>query len=409
MPRARASTSRTRPAATTPPADAAEVGRVLTHALREVAQAPSVRKSGASALSTRLGFSRVLISRILNALKCETPLESMQRLPGPATLRAFVEAMGRDGVAAARVETALAAIRRFDALIRDDFGTRGKLNAAICAHAPSMVRRQELESRQRVFTGMRELRGGEADAWVATHMLAPDRDDPSRLNARILQGFVGLRQLRPDIAVHFDFMPAETPSGTMDAADRSDGLEEFYANPPAPLVRSEIAGRAVSRLAPGRIGKDSACDMLSLNRLQGALPRFARSPGRRNGSFALIKTPVKVLLLDIVLPAELLDGTEPELFVFAPGPRNCTNVNDRIDDLDRVDVSERIGVLDSGLGRFEVPAVPNYRRMLEKMAGELGQDLDAMRVHRLSVAYPPFGHEFVSTFRLRNSDAKPTE
>jgi hypothetical protein len=84
-------------------------------------------------------------------------------------------------------------------------------------------------------------------------------------------------------------------------------------------------------------------------------------------------------------------------------------VNDRIDDLDRVDVSERIGVLDSGLGRFEVPAVPNYRRMLEKMARELGQDLDAMRVHRLSVAYPPFGHEFVSTFRLRNSDAKPTE
>jgi hypothetical protein len=136
--------------------------------------------------------------------------------------------------------------------------------------------------------------------------------------------------------------------------------------------------------------------------MRGALPRLARSPGRRIGSFALIKLPVKVLLLDIVLPAELLAGTEPELFVFSPGPRACTNVNDRIDDLDRVEVPERIEVLESGADRFEIPAVPNYRRMLEKMASELGQNLDAMRMHRLRVAYPPFGYEFVSTFRLRS-------
>jgi hypothetical protein len=45
--------------------------------------------------------------------------------------------------------------------------------------------------------------------------------------------------------------------------------------------------------------------------------------------------------------------------------------------------------------------VPNYRQMLDRIARAAGQDLDAMRVHRLSVAHPPFGFEFVSTFRLR--------
>ena len=55
---------------------------------------------------------RVLISRILNAVKCDDPLEALQRLPGPESLRGFVP---------------------------------GKLNAAICSHAPSMQRRLELD------------------------------------------------------------------------------------------------------------------------------------------------------------------------------------------------------------------------------------------------------------------------
>ena len=402
MPASRNAVRKSPHAVAAPLADAEEVGRAIAHSLEQVVRAPAARAYGATALSTRLKFSRVLISRVLNALKNEEPLETLQLLPGPESLRTFVNGMGRLGVAATRVKAALRAIDRFDALIRDGFGTRGKLNAAICSHAPSMRIRQELASRQRIFAGMRELRGAEAEAWLAAHMLAPDRDDPTKLNTRILQGFAGLRPLRSDIAVHFDFTLAESPREAMETPDCTGGLEEFYANPPAPLVCTEIAGRTVSTLAPGRIGKDSVCDMLSLTRMRGALPRLARSPERRIGSFALIKLPVKVLLLDIVLPAELLAGTEPELFVFSPGPRACTNVNDRIDDLDRVEVPERIEVLESGAERFEIPAVPNYRRMLEKMASELGQNLDAMRMHRLRVAYPPFGFEFVSTFRLRS-------
>ena len=383
--------------------EAEVVGRALAQALRGVVDSSARLPTGASALSSRLKFSRVLISRILNALKRDEPLTTLQLLPGPESLRSFVQGMGRLGVATKRVKAAVGAIDRFEMLIRDGFGTRSKLNAAICSHAPSMQSRLELGGRQRVFAGMRELRGGEADAWVAAHMLAPDRDDPSKLNARILQGFIGLRQLRLDTTVYFDFMPAEEPSGTQPSSTGKSGLEEFYANPPARLVVEEAQGRKIFRLASGHIGKDFLCDMLSLTRVQGAIARFARSPGRRTGSFALIKTPVKLLHLDILLPGELVDDSEPELFVFVPGPRNCTNVNDRIDDLDRVSVPERTEVLASGASRFEVPAVPNYRRMLERMAGELGYDLDAMRVHRVSVAYPPFGYEFVSTFRLHSA------
>ena len=384
-------------------AEAEQVAESLAAALRRVVESPARLPSGASALAARLKFNRVLISRIQNALKCDSALEALHRLPGPESLRTFVEGMRRNGVAAARADDAMEAIDRFNALINTVFGTRGKLNAAICSHAPSMRLRHELESRHRIFSGMRELRGGEASAWVATHMLAPSSDDPSKLDARVLQGFIGLRQLRTDIAVYFDFVPAEA-TGRLKADRSGPGeLEEFYTNPPAKLEIDDAGGRRVVRLAPGHIGKDFVCDMLSLSRVAGAALRFAKAPGRRNGSFALMKTAVKLLHLDIVIADGLVDDSAPELFVFAPGPRSCTNVNDRIDDLDRVVVPEQVEVLASGPDRFEVPAVPNYRRMLEKMAAELGQDLDTMHVHRVSVAYPPFGYEFVSTFRLRSA------
>lgn len=382
--------------------EATATGQALAKSLRVVLNAPARLPTGASALSARLKVSRMIISRIKNALKRDDSLEVMMRLPGPESLRGFVVAMGRHGVALTRVKPALAAIDRFQVLIRDGFGTRDRLQAAISSHSPSLATRVELVSRQRLFAAMRELRGGEAEVWLAAHMLAPDRDDPSKLNARILQGFIGLRRMRADIQVYFDFMPAEEPSGESSAAPGHGGLEAHYANPPARLEVDEVGRRKVFRLASGPLGNDSVCDMLSLTRITGALPRLARSPGRRTGSFALIKTPVKALHLDILLPGELTDGSPPELLAFVPGPRCCTNVNDRLDDLDRVPVPERVEVLESGADRFDVPEVPNYCRMLAKMADELGQDLDAMRVHRVRVAYPPFGYEFVSTFRLRS-------
>jgi hypothetical protein len=386
-------------------AEAEEIGRELVRTLGRVIDAPGTRPSRPSGLAVSLDFNRVLISRIVNSLKCEDPLEALQRLPGPESLRGFAAGMGRIGVAASRVKEALAAIDRFETLIRDRYGTRGKLNAAICSHAPSMQRRLELENRQRVFAGMRELRGFEAETWLSTSIVFPHREDPSKLNVLLLQGFIGLRQLRSDLPIYFDFMLVGTrgaePQAVADIPTASVGLEDLYTNPPADTEILEVDGRKVYRLAQEQVGKDVVCDMLSFVCVPGFMPRYANPEGRRMGPFALIKAPVKTLHFDILLAEGLVDGSDPELFVFSPGPQTGANVNDRVNSLDRVSVPERVEVVPPGPGRFEVPAVPNYRQMLDRIARAAGQDLDAMRVHRLSVAHPPFGFEFVSTFRLR--------
>jgi hypothetical protein len=380
-------------------AEAESIGRALCRTVGQVVKASPVPVKPSS-LEKRLKFSRVLISRILNAIRCEEPLEALQRIPGPESLRTFVVALGRAGVDAKRVQAALKAIDRFDVVIRERFGSRSLLNAAICPRTPEMTRQLELQGRQRVFSGMRDLRGGEADAWVAAHMLAPDRDDPSRVSAVVLQGFLGLRHVRSDISVYFDYLPVYEPGPPrvempgLEAV--AAGLERHYVNPPA-----RVESARIFRLVDDQVGAGMACDMLSVVGTPRCISRFAASPGRRTGPFVLVKIPLKMLHLDVLIAEGLPDPSPPELFVFSPGPRAGTNVNDRIDDLDRVTVPERVEVLESGPERFEVPCVPNYRAMLEGMADALGQDLDSMRIHRVSVPYPPFGHEFVNTFRLR--------
>lgn len=109
---------------------------------------------------------------------------------------------------------------------------------------------------------------------------------------------------------------------------------------------------------------------------------------------------MRTLLFDVLVAPGVLADSPPELFAYAPSYRGGANVNDRSRDIDRVAVPEEIEVFAPGSANFETPAVPNYRRILERIAMPLQVDLGELRVHRLQVQYPPFGYQFVSAFRL---------
>jgi hypothetical protein len=47
-----------------------------------------------------------------------------------------------------------------------------------------------------------------------------------------------------------------------------------------------------------------------------------------------------------------------------------------------------------------MPGIPNYRHMLARVAGEMRQDLDALQLYRVRMAYPVFGFQFVISLNL---------
>ena len=357
-----------------------------------------------SALATHLGVNRVLISRTLGAIALPNPLDMLQRVPGPETLRGIVEAAVTKSAPQTTANAAIDAIEQFSRIIRDSFGTRAALNAAICANQPDMQRRLELDSRYRVFKGMRELRGVEAATWLSTTFVAPNHDNPAMLSATVLQGFIALRRLRNDVPVNFAFdaigAVANAHTDAVDVPSSTLSLEDLYTHKPAVLDVDTIGGKMMYRLRQSGLGKHALTDMLAMVRVPEWRSRFARPDRPLVGPFAQPTAPVKLLVFDLLAPAGTFTEESPLLSVYAPSMRGAANPNDAWRDIDRASVPETVEIFKPGEQSFEMPEIPNYRHMLQRVAGEMRQDLDALQLYRVRMAYPVFGFQFVISLHL---------
>jgi hypothetical protein len=314
------------------------------------------------------------------------------------------------GVPQSTADAAINAIELFSRIIRDSYGTRAALNAAISANQPDMQRRLELDSRYRVFKGMRELRGIEAATWLSTTFVTPNKNNPDLLSATMLQGFVALRRLRIDIPVSFAFdaigAVANAHSDAVDVPSSTLSLEDLYTNKPAVLDLDTVGGKMMYRLRQSGLGKHAVTDMLAMVRVPEWRSRFARPERPLVGPFAQPSAPVKLLVFDLLAPAGTFTDEAPLLSVYAPSMRGAANPNDAWRDIDRTSIPETVEVHGAGEHSFEMPEIPNYRKMLERVAADLGHDLDTLQLYRVRIAYPVFGFQFVMSLHLPDAGTK---
>ena len=350
-------------------------------------------------LARQLGLSRVILSRLLGAVDCDDTFEALERIPGPDSLRAFVDAAGEAAPAPPEVgERARLAIDRFAELIRDDFGTRSALSAALSARSPELQQRLVQSARYQVYQGMRQILGVEADAWLTSMMFAPSRDDPEMLEVISIHGPIGMRRLRSDVGVHFTF--GEPGKAGQEDALSSDPLDlsEYYEHEAARFETHVAGGQLVHSLQSERVGRSSEVDMLALSRNTRGSRRYATPERPRGGAVVFPDVPVKTLVCDVLVHEGAFAPSAPELMVFNPGARGPANPVDPTRDIDRVSVPETIESLGRGLGRADFPELPRYAEMVARVCGRYGLDHEQVRVYRLRMSYPVHGFQFVLAF-----------
>lgn len=351
-----------------------------------------------SALARRLGMSRVILSRAMGAAECGDALEALERFPGPDSLRSIVEAAKEaeeiDAKVIARVSDA---IDRFAGLIRDDFGTRAALSAALSAQSPELQSRLVMGGRYQVYQGMRQILGVEADTWLTSMMFAPSREDPEMLEVISVHGPLGMRRLRSDVGVHFTFGPPGRGDGEELSPDEMD-LSPFYEHDAARIESRVEGGQIVYTLADDRLGRNSAVDMLALSRDPRGSRRYATPERPRGGSVVFPDVPVKTMICDVLIDEDAYAGRAPELLVFNPGARGPANPADPSRAIDRVDVPETVESLGLGLERAALPEVPRYIEMVRGVSARFGRDPERLRVFRLRMSYPVQGFQFVLAF-----------
>ncbi|MFI4870624.1 MAG: hypothetical protein ACIARQ_02335, partial [Phycisphaerales bacterium JB061] len=147
-------------------AERESVGSSLMEALAAVIESVSDKPVNVSALGRKLGLNRVTVSKLMSSLASETPDEMLATIPGPESLRSAVEAAAEHGTDESTIESAREAIDLFAGLIRDQYGTRAALNAALGTESQKLSEREAVNSRGEVFNGMRRIIGVEAAVWL---------------------------------------------------------------------------------------------------------------------------------------------------------------------------------------------------------------------------------------------------
>lgn len=353
-------------------------------------------------ISRRLDVSRVMVGRVLRAVEKKNPIEILTSIPGPESLRLIVRAAELAGVSSSgQVQSAIEAIDAFDHLIRDQYGTRGALSAALSVDNADERGRFEQASRYQAFKGMSQVLGVESKTWLTCMMMTPSADSEHGIDISTIHGTTGLRRLRSDTSVNFVYgVPPKYVSGRQIPKRMDLDLSPYFTNIPAPLDVLEENGQIVNTFAPEVVGKDAIYDMFAGVHVKNGSNRFA-APGRTcRGTVVIPDVPVTSLVSDVILHGDIFEGIEPQLLVYNTMGRGGADIEDPKRFVDRVETNDEIVDLGTGLSNIKVTEIPKYQQMVRFLCEKTGFSPDSFRVHRLHIQYPVYGFQYAIVYKV---------
>jgi hypothetical protein len=376
-----------------------QIAQRLVAALRAVLGSMPNAPLSPTALAHRIGVSRVTLSKLQGALAQHSPLEVLQRIPGPESLREVVTRCAPYEVDPALITEGMQAIDGFDRLIRNYYGTRAALHAAIGSGSTPLRARIDHAARADVFKGLSQILGVECNTWLTSMFFVPSKVEASAVEVTTIHGALGLRRLRNDTTTYFTFgAPYPEPGTKANPKQSAISLHECYTNAPAQLEVEMVGGQLRHKLVESRVDKDAIFDMLAVSHNPMGSRRYATPEGNLRGVSAFVDTPARMFVCDAIMHKDVYPSSEPTLVVYNTASRGPANPNDRNRDLDRLSVAESVVQLGASVDRFDVPEVPNYARMVERVCGQLGVPSSDFRVYRLRFAYPVPAFQFVVAF-----------
>lgn len=376
------------------------LGRQLQSALERVLSNIDGCSMRPTDIARKLDVSRVMVSRLINAIKKPDPIETLTRIPGPETLRSIIRAAGIAGVSKADAEIALRLVDSFDVLIRDQYGTRTAMNAALSGANEQTLEKFEQSSRYQVFKGMSQIVGAQSSLWVTCMMMTQNAENESGIDISTIHGTSGLRRLRPDTPIRFVYgIPPEYTDRRQSPQRKDFDITSFMVHEPAPLDVEEENGQIINNFNPAIGGKDALYDMFSEVYIPNGSNRFAANGRSMRGTTVVPDIPVVSLVSDVVLCDGIFEGIEPQLFVYNTMPRGGADIEDPKRDIDRVPASEDLIKLHN-LSELEVSEFPKYVDMVRYLCEKNRRSFDSIRVYRLRVQYPVFGFQYTIAFKV---------
>lgn len=379
--------------------------KTLRDALREVIADVPARKTRPQEFARTLKIHRNVTGRLLKAVEHSDPLAALCEMPRAEGLRTILKA-AKACVHKETVERASRAVGDLERLLDHEIGGWGVLPSVASEWLPDARKRFEMTHKQAAYKSMANLRGCCADAEFCAFVGYPDKTG-ERVDATLIAGTMGLRRVRPSAEICFTNIGASadgTHPITIEGVSLADPSKEYplleqFCTSPLPefsVVRSE--DRAHYMLRGNNVGPGSAVDLVTACTMPGRHPRYQTNPPRRIAAFGDPTVPCKSLILDMLLHEDVWPDASPELIMYNTTRYEVANPNSSADFVYRLNVTETIEFLGTGVARFRVAEVGQYVEMVRHVCDKLGWDPERLRGYRCHIRYPIVGASACAVF-----------
>lgn len=363
---------------------------------------PIPSPAGPTELGRRLGIDTKLAWKITRLLQANDLFEAGLFVPGAMAARRFLDAAAAqaDGP---QVAEARARFAQFEDLARSHAGDRRSLDLMLAGQRAGAARQAELELRKSAYQANGFLWGVQARVQLKTAIVAPAADG-ERIDAAVINGFFGLRRIRPrapwrissaysvddDGQVHtgFDWRPLDPALGEHDPATGPPLVSRFCSDPLPPMeVATGEAGAVQYAFRGGPVGRRGAVDCVIGEVLGGVEPRF-RQPGYEvHGVFLRLNTPCELAVLDLLVHRELFPEFAPRIHCFSG--LYSGELFKRHLAADELPLSEPLVRIGTGADFPRLAEMPRYRELIRFSFDALRWDPDAFDLHRIQIPLPP--------------------
>lgn len=394
------------------------VGTRLRSSLEAVLAELPDGAAGPQRLARALSLDKVVLSRLLKALRAHDPLATLHHAPGPEPLRRVLKAARRTGATKEILAAANAAVDAFEEVIKGQVGDRSALDAILSAWVPDARAAFELRRKQAAHRALSELKGLRVETQLSTVLLHPNADGET-LDVVWVMGLFGLTRLRPGVVAKLASrrMAGERSERTPrtlagDAIDPSTDafltdlrLDDYCQNTPAELSVARHGDVVHYVLGDVGFGPRSAVDLVLAEVNLAEMPRFVPTgSGRKGYVFLEVAPPSRRIVFDAFVHEDVYPGADPQLSVYETALEGVASVNDRGRDLDRLQLQDTVQPLGSGLERVRSTHVPRLDALTRHVFEQMGWDAARFRGYRVESDYPLYGSQVCLAFDAPERD-----
>lgn len=364
----------------------------------------------AADLERELGLPTTLAWKVFTTAQSEPPFAKVENIPGPGAMSRFFDAAARRGLQDDLLDAARQAFENFETLVRQHAGTRAAMDSMISGLKNEGSDQIDLHHKRAAFKAYSHIWGVQAQTQLSCFILKPSETNPACIDAIGLRGLHNLWLLRRNISWVISSSRVCDDDGQVRRPVNMQPIDEIDPETPVSLLKDFCSrpfpafrnvpvqnGLINTVIEPHRIGSQSALTCLLGDILPEANARARDEHNRVHATHSFIRTPVEVLVHDVLIAPGTFSDIEPRVSVFgdqrsgAPGPSR---------EGDRLALRESVVHLGQGPSVLRTPDLPRYPDMVTYALEKAGWDARDFAVFRCRVEYPVMPSSVVVEFDL---------